>query len=377
MSELVGRNTAEKIWNYLISMGFTKQGAAGTMGNLDHESGLQPNNLEDSRNGTLGSDTYYTSAVNNQTYTKNDFINDRAGYGLAQWTYYTRKRGLYEITVEQGLSIADLKGQLDFLIKELETGYKSLFNILKTTNSVDEASDAFLKQFEAPAILNYKERRETSWIYYNRYSDGIPTSEDPDEIIPDECEYKTYTVQNGDSWWKIAANELSSGAKMYDLASFNNKTTKTLLHPGDVLKLPIIRDEIKEAESKAEPVVAPDTNLYISYEVKIGDSWWKIAAKHLGSGAKMAELAKFNGRNTSSILHIGEKIKIPVISSETDEAVNTKAYTLYTVKKGDSWWRIAANEMGSGNKMTELAKFNDKSTSDIIHPGNVIKIPKE
>lgn len=377
MSELVGRNTAEKIWNYLISKGFTKQGAAGTMSSLDHESGLQPNNLENTRNGTLGSDTYYTSAVNNKTYSKNDFINDRAGYGLAQWTYYTRKRGLYEATVEQGLSIADLEGQLNFLIKELETSYKSLFNLLKTTNSVDEASDAFLKQFEAPAILNYKERRDTAWIYYNRYSGGMPTNEDPDVIVPDECEYKTYTVQTGDSWWKIASNELGSGTKMHELAEFNGKTTKTILHPGDVLKLPEIRDEIKEAESKAEPVVVPDTNLYISYEVKMGDSWWKIAAKHLGDGTKMAELAKYNGRNTSSILHIGEKIKIPIINSTDDESVNIKAYTLYTVKKNDSWWRIAANEMGSGTKMYELAEFNGKTVRDIIHPGNVIKIPKE
>ena len=218
---------------------------------------------------------------------------------------------------------------------------------------------------------------DDSWIYYNRYSDGMPISEDPDEIIPDECEYKTYIVQIGDSWWKIAANKLGSGTKMYELAEFNGKTTKTALRPGDVIKLPEIRDEIKEAESKAEPVVIPDTNLYISYEVKIGDSWWKIAAKHLGSGTKMAELAKYNGRNTSSILHIGESIKIPIIKSTTDEAVSIKAFTLYTVKKNDSWWRIAANEMGSGTKMNELAKFNGKTTNDIIHPGNVIKIPKE
>lgn len=376
MSELVGRNTAEKIWNYLISKGYTKAGVAGTMGSLDAESGLQPNNLEDSRNATLGSDTYYTSAVNNKTYSKNDFINDRAGYGLAQWTYYTRKRGLYEITVEQGLSIADLQGQLDFLVKELETSYTSLNNLLKTTNSVDEASDAFLKQFESPAILNYKERREMSWVYYNRYADGMPTTENADEIIPDECEYKTYIVQSGDSWWKIAASELGSGTKMYDLATFNGKTTKTVLHPGDVIKLPELRDEIKEAETKAEPVVTPDTNLYISYTVKTGDSWWKIATKYMGSGTKMAELAKFNGKNTSSILHIGDKIKIPV-TNETTTSEPTVPYTTYTVKKGDSWWRIAANEMGSGTKMTRLAEFNGKTTKDIIYAGNVLKIPKE
>lgn len=377
MSKLVGRNTAEKIWNYLISNGFTKAGAAGTIGSLDKESGLQTNNLQNSRNATLGSDTYYTASVNNHTYSKNEFINDRAGYGLAQWTYYTRKRGLYEMTVEQGLSIADLQGQLDFLIKELKTGYTSLYNLLKTTNSVDEASDAFLKQFERPAILNYKERREISWVYYNRYGDAVSTNDSTDKIVPDECEYKTYTVQVGDGWWKIASKELGSGAKMYELATFNNKTTKTALHPGDILKLPIIRDEIKEAENDAKPVVKPNTNLYISYEVKKGDSWWKIATKHLGSGTKMAELAKFNGRNTSSILHIGEKIKIPIVNSTTNIKTNTTIpFIRYTVKKGDSW-RSIANGLGSGIKMVKLAEFNGKTIKDTLYAGSVIKIPKE
>lgn len=276
------------------------------------------------------------------------------------------------MTVEQGLSIADLKGQLDYLINELE-GYSYLNNLLKTTNNVDEASDIFLKDFEAPAILNYKERRSLSLMYYNKYCDGMPVNANSD-INPDECEYETYEVKANDTWWNIAAKMLGSGTKMYELAAFNNKSIKTVLYPGNILILPILRKEIVEAETRAEPVVSPTTKLYTTYEVKTGDSWWKIAAKKLGNGNKMAELAKFNGRNTASILHIGEVIKIPCESSQS--STTARKYTTYTVKKNDSWSKIASKELGSAARMNELAEFNGKTTKTILHPGNVLKIPK-
>jgi hypothetical protein len=39
-------------------------------------------------------DAEYTAAVNNGSYT--NFINDSAGYGLAQWTYWSLKRDMLE-----------------------------------------------------------------------------------------------------------------------------------------------------------------------------------------------------------------------------------------------------------------------------------------
>ena len=308
MAELIGKNNKEKIWNFLISKGYTKAGVSGLMGNLDAESGLSTNNLENSRNDDLGSDTYYTAAVNNKTYSKDSFVNDKAGYGLAQWTYFTRKRGLYEATVEQGLSVADLGGQLEYLIKELATSYKSLNSFLKTTTSVDEASDKFLKEFERPAIPNYDDRRKRIQNYYDEFANS--SNKEEFDTKTEESEYKTYTVVNGDSWWGIASKFLGSGTKMAELAEFNNTDTNAVLHPGDVIKLPILRDDL---------------------------------------------VTESNSNNTIS---------------------NTNYYTIYTVKKGDSWWSIAAAKMGNGNKMAELAKFNGKTTKDIIHPGNVLKIPK-
>jgi len=49
---------------------------------------------------------------------------------------------------------------------------------------------------------------------------------------------RTYTIKPGDSFWKIAEKELGSGTKMYDLARANNMSILSVIHPGQVLKLP-------------------------------------------------------------------------------------------------------------------------------------------
>ena len=138
------------IWQFLKKQGFTDAGAAGMMGNLFAESALSPINLQSTYEKKLGySDSAYTIAVDNGTYT--NFIKDSAGYGLAQWTFWSRKQNLLNYAKSKGVSIGDLNMQLEFLMQELNTGYKSLLNTLKTTNSVLEASNGVLLQFERPA----------------------------------------------------------------------------------------------------------------------------------------------------------------------------------------------------------------------------------
>ena len=123
------------------------------MGNLYAESGLLPNNLQNTYEKKLGlSDAEYTKRVDNGTYT--NFVRDSAGYGLAQWTYWSRKQGLLDFAKSRGTSIADLETQLGFLAKEL-SGYSGLLSLLKSTNSVKEASDAVLTQFERPADQSF------------------------------------------------------------------------------------------------------------------------------------------------------------------------------------------------------------------------------
>lgn len=139
----------ERIWQFLKGKGLSDYAAAGIMGNLYAESGLVPTNLEDYYECKLGmSDDEYTCAVDAGEYP--NFVHDRAGYGLAQWTYYSRKAGLLKYARAKGKSIGDLDMQLEFLWQELQLN-QSLMDKLAEAGSVQEASNAVLFDFERPA----------------------------------------------------------------------------------------------------------------------------------------------------------------------------------------------------------------------------------
>lgn len=164
-----------RIWAFLKARGLNDHAAAGLMGNLYAESGLDPCNLQDSFNRSLDmTDGEYTSAVDSGTY--GNFINDKAGYGLAQWTFHTRKQALLLYAHEKCASIGSLGMQLEFLWEELQ-GYRSVIGALKTAGSVRAASDAVLLGYEKPADQSesmQKKRAEYGEIYYKKYAGGQP-----------------------------------------------------------------------------------------------------------------------------------------------------------------------------------------------------------
>ena len=149
--------TEQTIWNTLRAAGMTEAGTAGLMGNLKAESALMPTNLQNTFERKLGyTDATYTAAVDAGKYT--NFARDAAGYGLAQWTYRTRKAALLAFAKAQKKSIGDLGMQLAFLVKELRESYPAVWKTLTTTGSVRAASDAVLLQFERPADTSERVR---------------------------------------------------------------------------------------------------------------------------------------------------------------------------------------------------------------------------
>ena len=165
-------DNTEKIWKYLKSIGLNDYGAAGLMGNLYAESGLNPKNLQNSYEKKLGyTDAQYTAAVDNGKY--KNFVKDSAGYGLAQWTYWSRKQALIDFCKTAGTSIGDLDMQLNFLWKELSDGYRGVINVLMNATSVIEASNTVLLQFERPADQSASvqlKRAEYGQAYYDKYA---------------------------------------------------------------------------------------------------------------------------------------------------------------------------------------------------------------
>lgn len=167
----------KRIWDALYREIGNPYGVAALMGNLYAESGLLPNNLQDSYEGILGyTDASYTQAVDSGRYT--NFKMDRAGYGLAQWSAEERKTSLIAYANSQGCSIANLDMQLAFLCNELETKFPGVLDVLKNATSVREASDYVLFHFEAPrdqGAAVQAQRAANGSVYYSRYAQSAVT----------------------------------------------------------------------------------------------------------------------------------------------------------------------------------------------------------
>lgn len=166
--------TEREIWDFLMEHMDNAYGAAGMMGNLYAESALRANDLEGRAAKRLGmTDAEYTAAVDDGSYPYDRFTGDRAGYGLAQWTYPARKAQLYKWAKNAHTSIGDARMQLGFLMHELENSYRGVLAILRDAGSVEEASCAVLIGYEKPANQGasvQEKRAKYSQQFYNKYA---------------------------------------------------------------------------------------------------------------------------------------------------------------------------------------------------------------
>ena len=185
MSEL---NIYNKLKKYISN----DCGVCGLMGNIKAESGLKSTNLQNSGNRSLGiTDEQYTLEVDNGT---RSFVDNR-GYGLCQWTSSGRKQALYNYVKQCGKSIGDEDAQIEFLLYELTTSYKGVFNVLLNATSVKEASDYVVKKFERPknqsdSVLN--KRANYGVEFYNKF---VKEERKPISMI------KPIDYKQGDSRW--------------------------------------------------------------------------------------------------------------------------------------------------------------------------------
>lgn len=178
------------IWNFLKTRGFNDYAIAGIMGNMKAESGLRSNNLQGSYEKAFNlTDEEYTDKVDKNTYT--NFVHDSAGYGLCQWTYWSRKASLYNWCKTNKCSIGDIYMQLSFFFIELVGTYASVYKKLQTVTSVREASDLILLKFEKPKDQSEKvqiKRAEYGQKYFDKFSklkDTEITAPSIDDIAKD------------------------------------------------------------------------------------------------------------------------------------------------------------------------------------------------
>lgn len=105
----------------------------------------------------------------------------------------------------------------------------------------------------------------------------------------------------------------------------------------------------------------PATN-YTDYVVRSGDTLSGIGVKF---GVDWRELVTLNNIVDPSLIYPGQHIRIP----------GTKV-TTYTVKAGDSLWKIAKEQLGAGARYKEIVQANGM-TKAVIYPGDTLIIPRK
>ena len=180
----------ETIWNFLKHKGFSDIAAAAIMGNMEAESNCVSNRLQGDFTKGFKRSADYTAQVDAGQISRQEFIHNGpggGGYGLCQWTYPTRKAGLYDLAQELGVSIGDEFLQVEWLTRELwQDEYKPVREVLAGSVSIRECSDVIVKQFLRPADQSeavLKKRAEFGREIYQQFSQT--EAEDPDGM-PEE-----------------------------------------------------------------------------------------------------------------------------------------------------------------------------------------------
>ena len=192
--------TEKQIWDRLKREGLTDEGVAAIMGNLQCESALRPNNVQD---GMGHSDEQYTNAVDTGIISEEQFATDQRGYGYAQWTYPDRKRNLWEFIKSAGKSIGDGEMQIEFLIAEFPIEAPDTWKMLHTSTDMQKCAEWVCRYYERPAVNNIDERYKSGKVFYDKFhntpietptaSTNTPTETPTDTVTISREEYNFLT----------------------------------------------------------------------------------------------------------------------------------------------------------------------------------------
>ena len=179
----------EEIYGILRAGGLTRAGALGLMGNWDCESNLEAGRVQGDFSPYRTGSKLYVSQITSGVISKEQFMRDAKGFGLAQWTYFSRKGALYDYWRQSGDSLDSGRMQARFALYELATGgeYAALYQFLKSSDDLRECVAKVCTIYERPAVNNISARYNAALSLDQQIPDGggDDYTDPDDETAPD------------------------------------------------------------------------------------------------------------------------------------------------------------------------------------------------
>lgn len=201
------------IYDALRAAGLTHEGACGLMGNMQAESSMQANIAQ--RGMTTLADDVYTAAADRGMI---DFVHDSVGYGLCQWTYWSRKQDLLAFAAASGVSVGDEDMQVQFCVKELREDFPGVWAVLTSSHDLYECARIVCLQYERPAVNNVDARYSFAVDFSEEQADGSDPDPAPDpqpEPFPQPAEVPASVIllqlaMERDGYWHAPVDGIKS-----------------------------------------------------------------------------------------------------------------------------------------------------------------------
>lgn len=133
------------------------------------------------------------------------------------------------------------------------------------------------------------------------------------------------------------------------------------------------KSAFKQGEDEAKAI---ETLLKMDLGDKIND----LKAEFAGGLVTLYGKCDSFATKEKAVLLAGNLKDVERVNDENLEAPASEEVTeFYTVKSGDSLWKIAQEFYGNGNKYQEIFEANKEviKNPDLIYPGQTLRIPKK
>ena len=181
-----------------------------------------------------------------------------------------------------------------------------------------------------------------------------------------------YLVQPGDTLYSIARR---SGMSLSSLLTINGLSQSSVIYPGQSLTISQTNSRVATNSSYTAKPLASGVSTSGTYTVQAGDTLYSIARR---SGMSLNILLSINGLSQSSVIRPGQTLSVSGNASQTtatqasyQSAGTTSGNGTYTVKAGDTLYRIAYNH---GISLTTLLSINGLSETSTIRPGQQLVV---